>query len=90
MESLYGGQFSLSTQLIKPNYLTKQHTCYFNTVLIHLPSDENLISSDNTMPKKFGKASRNSNNNNNNNNFITKRLAYNASKKENIIKTENW
>ena len=42
------------------------------------------------MPKKFGKASRNSNNNNNNNNFITKRLAYNASKKENIIKTEIW
>ena len=27
---------------------------------------------------------------NNNNNFITKRLTYNASKKENIIKTENW
>ena len=24
------------------------------------------------------------------NNFITKRLAYNASKTENIIKTENW
>ena len=29
-------------------------------------------------------------NNKNNNNFITKRLTYNASKKENIIKTENW
>ena len=29
--------------------------------------------------------------NNNNNNFVTKRLnTYNASKKENIIKTESW
>ena len=31
IESLYPGQFTLSAQLIKPNYLTKKHTQLKNT-----------------------------------------------------------
>ena len=33
-ESLYGGQFTLSTHLIKPNYLNPYGSCFFVTLAL--------------------------------------------------------